>query len=382
MLAWLGELECVQLYVSRGEMSDTSAGDGASSEKVTHERGDFQLPDHASTQPNISTANQMNDEDDEITVTKAKLQKKRKRGRSVGRDGDISPELIAEIKAATTNKRKSQETNTKKKSKFNEDCVFCTLPGTRGNMIQCEQCEQFYHLLCCSIPVAKHAAMQEAITLLGWTCKVCRSQLFETIDKLKKQVEDLQTTLTLNKVEKDSNDQIIEKLQKDVGEIQTTANVKRTTIDMVGPADQEQEANHCVQKDSNLNEDNSQPRKNITNDGTIGALSYAEVLKVVTNTVQDVHRRKKNIIISGLSDNNPTKDSDMEMVEDLLNYELSMDTRNKLISCRRLGSTEVGKIRRLLVVLDSEISVSEIMHRAHFLTNSNTLQDISILTGI
>ena len=134
MLAWLGELECVQLYVSRGEMSDTSAGDGASSEKVTHERGDFQLHDHASTQPNISAANQMDDEDDEITVTKAKLQK-RKRGRSVGRDGDISPELIAEIKAATTNKRKSQETNTKKKSKFNEDCVFCTRPGTRGNMI-------------------------------------------------------------------------------------------------------------------------------------------------------------------------------------------------------------------------------------------------------
>jgi hypothetical protein len=83
----------------------------------------------------------------------------RKRGRSVGDSADIvSPETVKQLtetrkrnKKAIENSFSIQNDQKMKQTMLNEQCLYCNKTGTTSNMLQCETCEQFYHLACCNI---------------------------------------------------------------------------------------------------------------------------------------------------------------------------------------------------------------------------------------
>lgn len=95
---------------------------------------------------------------------------------------------------------------------------------------------------------------------------------------------------------------------------------------------------------------------------------FSEVVKVVGKVVSDCSRRKRNVIISGISENSHTRDQDT--ISDLFESILRIDAKNKIITTKRLGMIkpdEPNFVRRILVVLDSESTADEILRRTYLL---------------
>jgi len=103
----------------------------------------------------------------------------------------------------------------------------------------------------------------------------------------------------------------------------------------------------------------------------IPAVSYAEVVKLVTKTVKDSSARKRNVIVSGLHEREGWEDGELFS----LFYEEHLTTKPRLIynGTRRLGRSVGDKPRRLLVRLETEAAAAELISSAKTLrraTNS------------
>ena len=95
-------------------------------------------------------------------------------------------------------------------------------------------------------------------------------------------------------------------------------------------------------------------------------MQYADVVKVVSKTVRDVDRRKRNVIISGLTEND-TALQDAETTIDLAREVFHLDLRECIINCKRIGQSSPTTPRRLLVTFISEATASELLLRAPML---------------
>jgi len=78
------------------------------------------------------------------------------------------------------------------------------------------------------------------------------------------------------------------------------------------------------------------------------------------------------VIISSLSEPNPSSDADRETVCEIINYHLSYDIRDKIVKTKRLGTFLNGpKPRRVLPILDSPSVAAEVLSRARLLRESS-----------
>ena len=91
------------------------------------------------------------------------------------------------------------------------------------------------------------------------------------------------------------------------------------------------------------------------------------MLKVVSKAVTDCTRRKKNVIITGLTEDELV--ADIDVVTELFGSVLHMNIRQKIVMMRRLGQiTESStQSRKLLVSLDSEETANDILKRSYLL---------------
>jgi hypothetical protein len=98
-------------------------------------------------------------------------------------------------------------------------------------------------------------------------------------------------------------------------------------------------------------------------------LQYADMVKEVGRTVRDVSRRKKNVIITGLSEN-ATKEKDTQCILDIAYEIFNLDLTSHIVSCKRIGKVVSTRPRWLLVVLDSETAAENLLHCAPMLRDS------------
>ena len=91
------------------------------------------------------------------------------------------------------------------------------------------------------------------------------------------------------------------------------------------------------------------------------------ILKSVHLDLMNKNKKKSNVVISGLASSDQL--SDAAVASNLISSHWNLPT-NCITNCKRLGKESPGKIRPLLVVLDSEASADLIIREAKTLRNS------------
>ena len=107
------------------------------------------------------------------------------------------------------------------------------------------------------------------------------------------------------------------------------------------------------------------PKNNSTEEKNV--CSYSDIAKAVGKAVTDCTRRSRNVIISGLGEESS---SDIDVVTDLFQSVLHIDTRDKIMMLKRLGHTKENieiQRRPLLVVLSSDTAATEVLSRSYLL---------------
>ena len=221
-----------------------------------------------------------------------------------------------------------------------EHCVMCDSISTTESSIQCDTCGHFYHLECCLVKEADVATVRMVIALLGWSCRACRTDLGRELTKLKNDVTELQSKNTANKNMKQST---------------VTTVTQQTSVDTQDPV--------AGVNLTNINHHRGSQSK------IAAPISFADVVQIVTKSVRDVTVRKRNIIVTGLLEQEGWDDGELFSV--FCEEQLSTKPRISPAGTRRLGRNAGDKPRRLLVHLESEAAVSELLVNSRHLRESD-----------
>lgn len=209
----------------------------------------------------------------------------------------------------------------------NETCLFCKSSCDNTSAIQCDICEQYYHLVCCGVTESDVDIVLPIVKLLGWCCKACKSDTRKEIIKLKSEMIELKTSLSQVKIPVNNNQAIIP-----------------------------------ISNDVDLS-------SNIYTDKPTSQVSYAEVVKIVNKTVSETTQRKRNVVVSGLQERSGWDDGDL--FSTLCQEHLNTKPRQIHNGTRRLGHSSGDKPRRLLVRLESEAAAAELLNSARNLRFSS-----------
>jgi hypothetical protein len=88
---------------------------------------------------------------------------------------------------------------------------------------------------------------------------------------------------------------------------------------------------------------------------------------IVQRTINDSNRRKRNIVVSGLPESDDDRSSFLALCENHLPIKPAIADK----CCIRLGKAQHGKIRRLLVKLNSEETATSLLGAAPILRHSS-----------
>ena len=283
------------------------------------------------------------------------LRKRRERSDEDVISPEISSQLLDERKKTKSNEMNTSEIenraplNQQIKS-MEECCVFCERKDSVNVMVKCHMCDDFYHLACCGIPAKKHEMALEMIKILGWTCQDCRIDNRKFKIKMQEEISNLQLQLDAL---------LARNLAADENHAVGASSAVSIPARPKPPDSNSSSLNVLVERRDESNE---------------GKMTYSDVLKVVSKAVTDCTRRKKNIIITGLSEDESM--ADIDLVTELLGSVLHARIREKIVMMRRLGKTTTSsdQPRKLLVSLESEEIATDILNRAYLLKDTRDLQ--------
>ena len=187
------------------------------------------------------------------------LNKKSKKG--------VEPPIVSTDVSTISN------TNT---SDTNEDlCVVCTESCAAGDSIQCEVCHEHYHMTCCDVPKSAYADMISLTAFLGWSCRSCRFLSHKLIEELKSSVSSLASQLS------ELGRCIPLAVQPgSAPTVQLPASSSSTTVDLSSST-------------------------GVVSAGSVpgsAVLTYKDALTLVTKSISDAERRKRNVVITGLKE--------------------------------------------------------------------------------
>lgn len=213
-------------------------------------------------------------------------------------------------------------------------CIVCNESSSPSSTIKCETCEQHYHLICCGVGESDHVVVKKFIDVLGWSCKICRVDFYEEINKLRKDITKLEGKIC-NEVK----------------------HGKSEMIKIIGQTFQQQP--------SATSSDHLSP----TTDLPSVPLDYSSVVKLVQKSVKDVNFRQKNVIVSGLMEVEGANDADLFV--GLCESEFGFKPMVTKDGTKRLGKDSGAGPRKLLVKLNSESAAVDLLYQAKCLRNSN-----------
>ena len=261
----------------------------------------------------------------------------KKRGRKANK-GNLAPSQ------PLTTANGSEENNCSIDISAKEKCVFCHSECDNTTCIQCDDCEQFYHLKCCGVKDTDFTVAISITSLLGWTCRACRADTVKELKKLRSEFTELKA-----------------RCKTAPGE------VFHHTINS---------ANESRQVTSNIPTGATKNRPQISCDDQ--KVTYSAMVKLVSRTVIDTNSRKRNVIVSGLPEDGC---DDEKMFSDLCQDHFAIKPSLRLNGTQRVGNAVP---RRMIVRLESEIAAFELIRCAKNLRKSEDsyTHRMSILTGI
>lgn len=217
-------------------------------------------------------------------------------------------------------------------------CIVCTEEGSQSSTIQCEACDQFYHLKCCGIEEADHPVVKKLINVIGYMCKVCRDDVLNELNQLRKGVSKLESKLS-NEVR----------------------HGKSEMFKIIGESLQQHHSVHNP----------SEPSTSESNQSDLNAsppvqLNYASVVNMVQKSVQDVNYRLRNVIVTGLVERDGG--NDVDIFTNLCINELGV--KPLVYSTKRLGKVNGAGHRKLLVRLTSESAAMDLIYSSRNLRKS------------
>lgn len=232
-----------------------------------------------------------------------------------------------------------------------EECCFCGLTCAVDTSISCDMCNQHYHLNCCGVTPDDAAGMQKLILTLGWNCKACRSDIIRELRSLRAEVNNIRnserissnTNVTENMISVDTSDLVVD---------------YNTNTDVAsGPRSDGKNINYNQSTEHEV----KIPNDSITN--------YANIVKLVTKTMNITNQRKRNVVVSGMKEFNDWEDSDMFTVfcTEQLDTVPRLSYKN---GTRRLGKSTGDKPRKLLIRLESEAAAAELLLKSRNLRYS------------
>lgn len=211
-------------------------------------------------------------------------------------------------------------------------CVICNETGCSTTTISCECCDQSYHLSCYGVEEVDHKVVSNLISVIGWTCKLCRDDTNNELKQLKKELLTLTNRL----------DQITQ------------------------PSSQTSSAIAPHQQVSPVQ--GAQPLTNTQPNAPTEQLDYASVVTLVRKSVKDVNMRQRNVIVSGLLERDGGDDAGLFCR--LCEVELGIKPLIQRDGTRRLGKNIGVGPRKLLVRLSSETTALELIQLSRKLRNS------------
>ena len=189
-------------------------------------------------------------------------------------------------------------------------CAVCDEAVSTSSVLKCKTCDCSYHPPCVDIDDDTFEVLHPILPVVGWVCPNCVSHISEKRKSVDKDIQSL--TDAVRKLEE----------------------------------------NHRVL--SQKVESSMQAVTSVTSPAT-----STNITKVVSDTVKDQLRRKKNIIVSGLPESADV--SDAEALQTVCEEHLLCKPWFDANKMRRIGKSTP---RRLLVSLSSEQAATELLHAA------------------
>jgi hypothetical protein len=292
------------------------------------------------------SSNTKNDNKARTNKSNADKDKKPKQPKPVTRSAAIDSTAVA-ASAQTVSQKQSK----KSIASANDDdgcdessCPSCFLvtASSAGQCIRCDICNQFYHQKCTTINKKTFEKFILLIDVTGWVCDSCKqlarsvSQRLETA--IARLAEDVAT------------------LKCDISDMKTSAVIKQT---------------ESVTVSANQTSTHSNTHQNANDD------DYdARTTLIVQRALNDVARRKRNVVVCGMPEINDSDDRTefLKLCEDHLTVKPAIADN----CCIRLGKKSPGKPRQLLIKLHSEEAANSLIQSAPLLRHSSTTRHIYI----
>jgi len=245
------------------------------------------------------------------------------------RDDDVS--------AATSRRRtgsKSKLSSTKLnelKQTQTEQCMSC-LNNIAGNAlrVKCSICTGIVHFSCTGIAEKSRRTFFEIFDRTGWMCNDCRMSAHTKFAKLQADVGALRELVT--------------ELRQEVKELKAASS-------------------HCQLASKGSVGNLSSPPPDIRD---ARSSTDDNVQSIVHKELYDADRRKRNVIVCGMPENESI--SDTESFQDIC--EQHLNCKPYIVRSLRLGQPKPNAVRRLLIRLRSDECAAELLRSAHLLRHA------------
>ena len=271
-----------------------------------------------------------------------------------------------------------------------DSCLRCLLRVIRSKRcIKCDICQCTYHQECIEIPVKVFDKLIANVSITGWVCDECKvaarssyCRLEAAVAHLTEELAVVQSELAVIKSSRHpDNDNNTD--DRNALTIQRTPSKSSCRDHSVVIATEEIAVIRSELADIKQRMTTTSYILPPPSDVSVASVNSPQepdhhISLVVHRTLKDAAKRKRNVIVTGMPEDPTT--SDREQFVSLCEGFLSI--KPYVVSCKRLGEIVEGRIRKLLVRLNTDAAAIELLRCAHRLRHAtdSTVSSIYIVT--
>lgn len=265
----------------------------------------------------------------------------------------------------------------------NENCMACKQSCVTSASLHCDFCDDWFHPKCTDLDTASIHKNITLINALGWMCPPCKCDIRKLLGNFRSETSrdgatGVTTLIPETAISLADNPSTRHPNMDPKPNSTVLLSGEKNSVGMMGEPTIFSSAGGLgfgVGHTSRVTGGGGDVRPSGETAGhpPVGSLGYAEAVKLVKKTVNEVSRRKRNVVVSGFPETENGLDNDVSGFIDICENNLHIKLGDKVLSAKRLGKSESNsvKCRRLLITLDSESSASDLLARARTLRMSH-----------